>query len=102
MEGVDTDTHVERVLARRLGDVFISADTGGFEGLGGELFVFIGDKMAAEGELVDGGTFTTQVKDADLVEVGLFREVKSWKFGRTFGSGTPRLYRDLGYGLFLQ
>ncbi len=102
VEGVDTDTHVEGVLARRLGNVFIGTDTGGFKGFGRKLFVFIRDEVATEGELVDGGTFATQVKDTDLINVSIFRRTKSRGFERTFGSGTPRLYRDLGYGLFLQ
>ena len=65
--------------------------------------------MAAEGELVNGGTLTTQVEDTNLM-IGqeradcqsMFKQQFSKRAERTLGSGTPRLYRDLGYGLFLQ
>lgn len=60
--------HVERVLAGDLGDVFVGADAGGFERFGGELFVFVGDEVAAEGEVVDGGAFAAEVVDADLTK----------------------------------
>jgi len=52
VEGVDTDTKMEGILAGGLGDVFVGANTGGFEGFTRQLFVFIGDEMAAEGEIV--------------------------------------------------
>ena len=58
--------------------------------------------MAAEGELVDGGTLTTQVVDTNLM-IGqeradcqsMFKQQFSKRAERTLGSGTPRLYRDL-------
>jgi len=52
VEGVDADTKMEGILAGGLGDVFVGANTGGFEGFTRELFVFIGNEMAAEGEVV--------------------------------------------------
>lgn len=57
--------------------------------------------MAAEREFVYGGTFASKVKDANLTGNS---GSKGWEVGKrhTFESGTPRLYRDLGYGLFLQ
>ena len=66
VEGVDTDTHVERVLARGLGHVFVGANTSSFQGLARQLFVFIGDEMAAEREIVHRGTFAAQVKNTNL------------------------------------
>jgi len=52
VEGVDTDAQMERVLSGGLGYVFVGADTGCFEGFRGNLFVFIRDEMAAEGEVI--------------------------------------------------
>ena len=65
--------------------------------------------MAAEREIVDRRALTAQVEDANL-EVPAHRSVIShllsllhYDKGRsTFDSGTPRLYLDFGYGLFLQ
>jgi hypothetical protein len=66
MEGVGADTKMERILAGCLGDVLVGANTGGFEGFGRELFVLVGNKVGAEGELVDVSTFTTEIKNTDL------------------------------------
>ena len=63
---MDADPQVEGILARSLGDVLVGADTGGFEGLGRQLLVLIGYKVAAERELVDGGTLTAKIEDTDL------------------------------------
>ena len=57
---------MEGVLARCLGHVLVGADTCSFQCLAGKLFIFVGDKMAAEWEVVDGGTLASQVEDADL------------------------------------
>jgi hypothetical protein len=57
VEGVHADAEVEGVFAGGLDDVFVAANTGGLEGLGGELLVFVGDEVAAVGEVVDGGAF---------------------------------------------
>ena len=46
---VHADTEMERVLAGRLDDVLVGADTGRLERLGRELLVLVGDKVAAEG-----------------------------------------------------
>ena len=66
MEGVGADTKVEGVFAGCLGDVLVGANTGGFEGFRRELLILVGDKVGAEGELVDVGTFTTEIKNTDL------------------------------------
>jgi len=57
--------------------------------------------MSAEGEVIDGSTLSAQVEDPDLILTSIISR-KSERNGRTLESGTPRLYRDLGYGLFLQ
>ena len=58
---------MERVLSGRLGNVLVGADTSSFESLARKLFVFVGDKVSAEGEVVDGSALSTQVKDPDLI-----------------------------------
>lgn len=47
----------------------VGANTGGLEGLATQLLVLIGDKVAAEGELVDRGTLAAKIEDTDLVIV---------------------------------
>lgn len=94
---------VERVLPRDLRNILVRADARGLERLRGQLLVLVRDEVAAEGELVDGGAFAAEVEDADLRL--MVRRVRFYTFmvdRQTFGSGTPRLYLDFGYGLFLQ
>jgi len=58
-------------------DILVGADTGGFEGLGTQLLVLVGDEVDAERELIDTGTLAAKIEDADLrvgdttVEAGL-------------------------------
>lgn len=66
VEGVDTDTQVERVLTRGLGDVLVGADTGSLKSLRGNLLVLVADKVGAEGEVVDGSLLTAKIVDTDL------------------------------------
>jgi len=66
VEGVYAYAEVEGVFSGGLCDVFVSADSCSFECFAGELLVFIGDEVAAEGEFVDVCTFTTEVEYADL------------------------------------
>lgn len=64
---MDTDPQMERVLSGRLGNVLVGADTSSFESLARKLFVFVGDKVSAEGEVVDGSTLSAQVENPDLI-----------------------------------
>jgi hypothetical protein len=66
MVGVDTDTEMETFLSGNLDEVLVGANTGGFEGLGGQLLVLVGDEVNAEGEVVDAGLLATEIEDADL------------------------------------
>jgi hypothetical protein len=66
VEGVYTNAEVERILAGGLGNVLVGANTGGFEGLRRKLLILIGDKVAAEGELIDRGALTAEIVNADL------------------------------------
>jgi hypothetical protein len=83
VEGVDANTHVEGVLAGRLGHVLVGANTGSLESLGGELLILVGNlassfldrhrkicamemyQVDAVGELVDTGPLAAKVIDAD-------------------------------------
>ena len=75
---MDTDPQVEGILAGGLRDVLVCANTSGLEGLAGELFILIGDKVAAERELVDGGTLAAEVEDTDLEERTKLRMQARW------------------------
>ena len=66
VEGMYTDTHVERVLAGVLGNVLVGTDTGGFQGFTANLFTLIRQEMDTEGKLVGGSLLATQIKDANL------------------------------------
>ena len=66
MVRVSADTHVETFLSSELDEVLVGADTGGFEGLGRQLFVLVGDQVDAKRELVDIGTLAAEIEDADL------------------------------------
>jgi hypothetical protein len=49
-----------------IGDILVGTNTGGFQSLRGELFIFVGDEVNAEGEVVDVGLLTSQIEDTDL------------------------------------
>jgi hypothetical protein len=66
MVGVDTDAEMEGFLSGSLDHVLVGANTGGLESLGGQLLVLVGDKMDAEGEVVDVGALAAEIEDADL------------------------------------
>jgi hypothetical protein len=66
VEGVGADAEMETLLAGVLDEVLVGADTGGLEGLGAQLLILVGDKVDAEGEVVDVGTLAAKIKDADL------------------------------------
>jgi len=57
---------MEVILASKLSDVFVAANTSGLESLAGELLYFEGDEMGAEWELINAGLLTSEVEDSDL------------------------------------
>lgn len=73
VERVKADTHVERILARVLGDVLVGANTTSFKGLGRDLLLLIAEQMDAERELVHVGLLATQVVDTNL---GVYKKSK--------------------------
>lgn len=66
VERMDTDTHVEGILAAVLADVLVGSNTGSFEGLAGNLLNLVREEMDTERELVSSGLLATQVEDLDL------------------------------------
>lgn len=66
VEGVNSDPQVESVLSGGLDDVLVGTNSGGLEGLGGDLLVLVGDEVAAEGEVVDGSLLSSKIEDSDL------------------------------------
>lgn len=95
VEGVGADTEMETFLSSGLHevpshivskfsnlfsiqrDILVGANTGGFESLGGQLLVLVGDHVHAGREVVDIGLLTSKIEDTDLwvgdttVEAGL-------------------------------
>lgn len=98
VERVHANPQVERVFASSLCYIFVGTDTRSLERFTGELLILVGDKMTAEGELIDGSTLPAEVKDTDLGRSCVSSSAVSDTFTkrRTLESGTPRLYLDLG------
>jgi len=63
---VDSDSHVEGVLAGLVGHVLVGGNAGRFEGLGGDLFLLSGDQVDAVGELVVDGLLLADVVNSEL------------------------------------
>jgi hypothetical protein len=75
----------------------VGANTSSFQSLRAQLFILVGDQVDAEGELVDVRTLSAKIEDTCRQLV--CRDGRSTGLNiRIFGSGTPRLNRDLGYG----
>jgi len=66
MKRVYTDSQMERILARSLGDILVGANTSSLESLARELLVLVRNKVATKGEVIDGSTFAAQVENTDL------------------------------------
>lgn len=64
--GVSANTHVETFLSGGLDEVLVGADTGGFESLGAQLLVLVGDEVDAEREVIDTSTLSAKIEDSDL------------------------------------
>ena len=66
VEGVHSDSHVEGLLSGGLHDVLVGANSGSLESLRRELLVLVRDKVAAEGEVIDGSLLSSEIVDSDL------------------------------------
>lgn len=63
---MDPASHVEVLLADVLGQIFVSSDTGSFEGFGGDLLDLVGDDVHDEGEHVGVALLSSDVVDSDF------------------------------------
>jgi len=69
---------MEAFLSTSLDEVLVCADTSRLKSLGRELLVLVRDEVHAERELINTGTLTAQIEDADFgvgnaaVETGLW------------------------------
>jgi uncharacterized membrane protein len=66
MEGMDANPEVEGIFTGSLCDIFVGTNAGCFECFTGELLVLVRNEVAAERELVDGGTLTTEIEYTNL------------------------------------
>jgi len=75
---VSADTEMESFLSCGLDHVLVGANTGGFQSLGTQLFILVGNHVDAERELVNVRTLSAKVEDTNLwvryttVEAGLW------------------------------
>ena len=66
MEGMDSHSDVETILATVLDEVLVAANTSSLQSLGGKLLKFVRDQMDAQRKLIDSSLLTSEVKDPDL------------------------------------
>merc|ERR1719233_2641685 len=66
MEGVHAYPDVELVLAAVLHEVLVAADTGGPQGLAGQLLQLVGHQVNRQRELIDSSLLTSKIEDPDL------------------------------------
>ena len=71
---------MEAFFSCHLDEVLVGADTGGFESLRAQLLILVGYEVDAAREFIE------------------FARLRPRSKMRIFGSGTPRLKRDFGYG----
>jgi hypothetical protein len=61
-----THAHVEAIFAAKLCQSLVGGNTSSLEGLAGQLFALIRDKVYNGGELVDWGLFVANIVNAKL------------------------------------
>ena len=66
MEGMDSHSDVETILATILDEVLVTANTSSLQSLGGKLLKFVRDQVDAQRKLIDSSLLTSEVKDPDL------------------------------------
>lgn len=66
VEWMDTHTNVELIFAAMLDQVFVAANTSGFQSFWAQLFVFIGHQMHTQREILDGGFLSAQIENTDF------------------------------------
>jgi co-chaperonin GroES (HSP10) len=63
---VNPDPQVESLFTGSLDNVLVGANSSSLQSLGGQLLVLVGNEMATEGEVVDIGPLSSQIKDSNL------------------------------------
>lgn len=66
VEGVGSDSHVEGLSSRHLGDVLVGTDSGSLKSLGRQLLSLVGNEMDTQREVVDVSSLSAQIVDSDL------------------------------------
>lgn len=66
VEGVGADAEVEGLLSGGLDEVLVGANASGFESLGTQLLVLVGDHVDAEREVIDSRLLAAKIEDANL------------------------------------
>jgi len=97
VEGVETDTHVEGILAGGLGDVLVGANATSLKSLGRDLLLLVAQQVDAQGELVNTGLLTTQIVDTDL---GVWKKEKRKRVEENTVVRDGVLFRMCGKGLY--
>ena len=66
MKEVEPHSDVKTIFATAFHHVLVGTNSGGLQGFGRELLIFIRHHVATEWELIHFGLLPTQVKDVDL------------------------------------
>lgn len=66
MEGVDTDTQVEGILASELGHVLVACNASSLKGFAGDVFLLPRGKVDTEREIISGLPLHANIIDTDL------------------------------------
>merc|ERR1712168_506073 len=66
MEGMDTHTNVEGILACNLGHVLVGTNTSSLQSFSRQLLIFIGHKIHTLGKFIHTSLLFTEIKDSDL------------------------------------
>lgn len=66
MEWMQSHPNVELIFAAEFHQVFVAANTTGFQSFRAQLFIFIRDEMNAQWEVIDESSLSAQVENTDL------------------------------------
>jgi len=66
VEGVDTDTQVEGILASEFGHVLVACNASSLKGFAGDVFLLPGGKVDTEWEIIGRFPLHADIIDADL------------------------------------
>lgn len=78
VEGMEPHADVELIFTAILDEVLVTADTSGFQRLRTELFVFIGDEVHTQREIVHSRLLPAEIEDTDLGVWHTAAETRFW------------------------